>query len=205
MKLKWRQKFLSRKWVCVRVIEKLLNLIFWQIFGICNFDFVFLWHGIWCESPVWVIMGRRRVSQNEGILVLVISVIRCGAKLLTHSQSSGHSHWSLGIDKYFHLALYWACDYSSMLGLSKWNNVCKRYPGFNELPVRIAGSTVITTKIDHFKTVDAFYSKWNCPHYRPPLQHIITISCFVLNKGSLLPSAVMVVLMEKQNILKILC
>ena len=25
---------------------------------ICNFDFVLFWLGIWCESQVWVIMGR---------------------------------------------------------------------------------------------------------------------------------------------------
>ena len=26
------------------------------------------------------------------------------------------NHWSLGMDKRFHLTLYWACDYLSMLG-----------------------------------------------------------------------------------------
>ena len=31
---------------------------FWQIFWICNFYFVLLWHGIWYESVVRVIMGR---------------------------------------------------------------------------------------------------------------------------------------------------
>ena len=29
----------------------------WQMFGICNFDFVLLWQGICYESIVWVIMG----------------------------------------------------------------------------------------------------------------------------------------------------
>ena len=33
------------------------NLNFWRIFGICNFDFVLLWHGIWYKSTVWVIGG----------------------------------------------------------------------------------------------------------------------------------------------------
>ena len=47
----------------VKVIAKFQNLNFWQLFEfkICNFDFVLLWHGIWHESIVWVIMGRRRV------------------------------------------------------------------------------------------------------------------------------------------------
>ena len=56
----------------VRVIAKFQNLNFFQIFGICDFDFVFLWPGIWCESLVWVIMGRRGVSQNAGVLVVLV-------------------------------------------------------------------------------------------------------------------------------------
>ena len=28
------------------------------------------------------------------------------------------NRWSLGMDKYFHLMLYWSCDYLSMLGLN---------------------------------------------------------------------------------------
>ena len=34
----------------------LQNLNFWQFLKICNF--VLFWLGIWCESLVWVIMGR---------------------------------------------------------------------------------------------------------------------------------------------------
>ena len=45
---------------------------FWQFFKICNFDFVLFWLGIWCKSLVWVIMGRRRVSQNAGVLVVLV-------------------------------------------------------------------------------------------------------------------------------------
>ena len=41
------------------------NVKFWQVFKICNLDFVSFWLGIWCESLVWVIMGRRGVSQNQ--------------------------------------------------------------------------------------------------------------------------------------------
>ena len=45
----------------VKVIVKFLNLYFWLIFGICNFDFVLLWHGIWYKCIVWVIMEQRGV------------------------------------------------------------------------------------------------------------------------------------------------
>ena len=44
-------------------------------FLICNFDFVLFWLGIWCESLVWVIMGRRGVSQNAGVLVVLVNLI----------------------------------------------------------------------------------------------------------------------------------
>ena len=42
-----------------KFLAKFQNLKFWQFFKICNFDFVMFWLGIWCESLVWVIMGRR--------------------------------------------------------------------------------------------------------------------------------------------------
>ena len=41
---------------------KICNLC--NFFKICNYDFVFFWFGIWCESLVWFIMGRQGVSQN---------------------------------------------------------------------------------------------------------------------------------------------
>ena len=47
-------------------LVKFQNLNFWHFFQICNF--VLFWLGISCESLVWVIMGRRGVSQNAGIL-----------------------------------------------------------------------------------------------------------------------------------------
>ena len=47
---------------------------FWQFFKICNFDFVLFWLGIWCESLVWVIMDRREISQNVGVLVVLVSL-----------------------------------------------------------------------------------------------------------------------------------
>ena len=51
----------------------------WQFFKTCNFDCVLFWLGIWCESLVWVIMGRRGVSQNaSALVVLVVSTNRVG-------------------------------------------------------------------------------------------------------------------------------
>ena len=41
------------------------------------------------------------------------------------------NHWSLGMDKLFHPALYWACDYLSKVGLKKLNHGSKRGHGRN--------------------------------------------------------------------------
>ena len=60
--------------VC-RVLIFLQNLKFWFLaifFKYCNFHFVLFWLGIWCESLVWVNMGRRGVSQNAGVLVVLV-------------------------------------------------------------------------------------------------------------------------------------
>ena len=51
---------------------KFQNLNFWQFFKICNF--VLFWLGIWCESLVWVIMWRWGVSQNAGVLVVLVII-----------------------------------------------------------------------------------------------------------------------------------
>ena len=56
----------------VKVILNVLNLNFWQFFGIFNFEFVLLWHGIWYECIVWVIMGQRGYSQNAAVLVVLV-------------------------------------------------------------------------------------------------------------------------------------
>ena len=57
-------------------VESVLQNFKIEIFGnflyICNYDFVLSWLGIWCESLVWVIMGRQGVSQNAGILVVLV-------------------------------------------------------------------------------------------------------------------------------------
>ena len=42
------------------------------------------WLGIWCESLVWVIMGRRGVSQNVGILVVLVGT----ADILGHDTAA---------------------------------------------------------------------------------------------------------------------
>ena len=68
--------------LCVNFLAKFKNVNFWQFFKICNFDFVLFWLGIWCESLVWVIMGRRGVSQNAGILVVLASLC-CGLYSIT--------------------------------------------------------------------------------------------------------------------------
>ena len=57
----------------VRFLAKFKNFHFWQFLKISNFHFVMFWLGIWCESLVWVIMGRWAVSQNEGVLVVLVS------------------------------------------------------------------------------------------------------------------------------------
>ena len=53
-----------------KFLAKFQNFKFCQFFKICNF--VLFWLGIWCESLVWLIMGRRGVSQNAGVLVVLV-------------------------------------------------------------------------------------------------------------------------------------
>ena len=50
------------------------------------FNLYLLWLGIWCESLVWVIMGQRGVSQNAGILVVLVIV-------LMPSRALGDAWW----------------------------------------------------------------------------------------------------------------
>ena len=60
----------------VKFIAKFQNLNFWHFFFlICNFDFALFWLRIWCESLIWVIMGRRGLSQNAGVLVVLVSLV----------------------------------------------------------------------------------------------------------------------------------
>ena len=49
----------------VKFVSKFKNLKFWQILKICNFDFVFFWLGIQCESIEWVIIRQRGVSSER--------------------------------------------------------------------------------------------------------------------------------------------
>ena len=57
------------------------------------------------------------------------SIIMCEMKLLMHSQTSTLVTLSLGMDKWFHLILYQACNYISVLGLKlttyKYWNWCR--------------------------------------------------------------------------------
>ena len=54
-------------WRCVmyQVSRKLSKFEFFgNFFNMCNLlDFVLFWLGIWCQSLVWVIMGRRGISE----------------------------------------------------------------------------------------------------------------------------------------------
>ena len=70
-------------------LAKFKNLKFWQFFKICNFDFVLFWLGIWCESLVWVIMGRRGVSQNAGVLVVLVGLGNGLASIRRHATIPG--------------------------------------------------------------------------------------------------------------------
>ena len=55
-----------------KVSCKILKFEFLAFFKICSLDFVLFWLWIWCESLVWVIMGRRGVSQNASVLVVLV-------------------------------------------------------------------------------------------------------------------------------------
>ena len=50
---------------CIFFCAKFQNLYFWQFFQICNFDCVLFWLGIWYESIVLVIVGRREVFSER--------------------------------------------------------------------------------------------------------------------------------------------
>ena len=49
----------------VKFLAQFQNLDFWLFVLICNFDIVLFWLGFWCESLVWVIMGRRGISERR--------------------------------------------------------------------------------------------------------------------------------------------
>ena len=66
-----------RRCVGCKVSCKISKFEVLAIFKICNFDFVLFWLGIWCESLVWVIMGQRGVSQNTGVLVVLVVAWWC--------------------------------------------------------------------------------------------------------------------------------
>ena len=47
----------------------------WQILKVYDFDFFLFWLGLWYESIVWVIIGRRGYPQNAGILVTLVDYV----------------------------------------------------------------------------------------------------------------------------------
>ena len=53
------------------------------------------------------------------------------------------NRWSLGMDTQFHLTLYWACDYLSILGL-KLNHVSERGPWIQPWMARVNASRGVT-------------------------------------------------------------
>ena len=58
------------------------------------------------------------------------------------------NRWSLGMDKWFHPTLYWACDYLSMLGL-KLNHVSKSGPRNQQYWLNIGSSWICNGKSAH--------------------------------------------------------
>ena len=77
---------------CVKLRAKFEFLAIFQNY---NFDFVLFWRGIWCESLVWVVMGQRGVSQNTGVLVvLVYSIINFNPILILGDKII----WMIGRD-----------------------------------------------------------------------------------------------------------
>ena len=61
-----------RRCVTFNLFVKCQDWQFFKFFKFCNFDFILFWLGIWCESLEWVIMGRQGVSQNAGVLVVLV-------------------------------------------------------------------------------------------------------------------------------------
>ena len=90
---------------CVKFLAKFQNLNFLQYFKICNFHFVFFWLGIWYESLAWTIMRPHQVSQNAGVLVVLVylplflQVISGAVEIL----------WMYGADHFIHSNPYIRC------------------------------------------------------------------------------------------------
>ena len=112
----------------VKFLAKFQNLIFWQFFRICNFDFVLFWPGI-CESLVWVIMGWLGVSQEAGILVILVGTWDMCLWFLTHRPMGSLNEildmvidsWGISCD----IALIWISldftdDQSILVQLMAW-------------------------------------------------------------------------------------
>ena len=57
--------------VACNAVCKIIKFYFWQIFQMCNFDFVLFWLGIWYVSITWVITGRQGYSKKAGVVVIL--------------------------------------------------------------------------------------------------------------------------------------
>ena len=79
--------FISYSYILSSYFRRFVACNFFQNFlKTWNFDFVFLWLWISCESLEWVIMGRGGISQNAGVLIILICIV--GLKELLNKQPS---------------------------------------------------------------------------------------------------------------------
>ena len=113
----------------VKLLAKFLSFNFFNFFKFFNFDLVLFWLGIWCESLVWVIMERRGVSQNAGVLVVLVltkyglvywqicALLNLSKWDCLHWQQQNHSaritmsYVSRGTEKIYVFLMLWSFDY----------------------------------------------------------------------------------------------
>ena len=161
----------------VKVIAKFQNLNVWQIFGICNFEFVLLWHGIWYESIgiVWVIMGRLGYSQNgyAGVLVVPVSPTIKFHPTLGHATLNSLLFPGFLLVEHFPRIFRWTADLILMGELSLWDHLgriiflsCGQAPLWM---VRSARPSVRpSVRLSHlFDNVPVIVSSWNFQEWSP--------------------------------------
>ena len=97
----------------------------------------FYYHGL-TLIPVWITNYTHYNMCDESISPFLN---------FNGSKLQRFNRWSLGMDKWFHPTLYWACDYLSMLGL-KLNHVSKGTTGdVPGQPSALVGSQQISAKL----------------------------------------------------------
>ena len=114
----------------VKFLAKFHYLNFWQIFQLCNFDFVLFWLGIWYESIVWVIMGwqgvfseRRHPSCTSFVLYLRLCFVRIVHMLNAYWASAYFNHWSEASTEKRHNSLHKQWSYASSISVVPRNLV----------------------------------------------------------------------------------